>query len=100
MRPMDSSGIGFGAKRWVATLQRYCECITLLMASSRLPQDPSRVITMDGKMSLMKLSQKMVNSFYRGIFVGSSNSVWEKLTSLSINKDARIMARRNSTILR
>ncbi|CAN1265915.1 Homeobox-leucine zipper protein HDG7 [Linum perenne] len=97
MRPMVSSGIGFGAKRWVATLQRYCECITLLMASSRLPQDPS--ITMDGKKSLMKLSQKMVNSFYRGISIGSSNSVWEKLTSLSVDKDVRIMARRNSTDL-
>ncbi|CAN1265910.1 Homeobox-leucine zipper protein HDG1 [Linum perenne] len=96
MRPMVSSGIGFGAKRWVATLQRYCECITLLMASSRLPQDPS---TMDGKKSLMKLSQKMVNSFYRGISIGSSNSVWEKLTSLSVDKDVRIMARRNSTDL-
>ncbi|CAN1753582.1 Homeobox-leucine zipper protein HDG1 [Linum perenne] len=98
MRPMVSSGIGFGAKRWVATLQRYCECITLLMASSRLPQDPS-MITMDGKKSLMKLSQKMVNSFYRGISIGSSNSVWEKLTSLSVDKDVRIMARRNSTDL-
>ncbi|CAN1332503.1 hypothetical protein LINPERPRIM_LOCUS35737 [Linum perenne] len=37
MRPMVSSGMSFMAKRWVATLQRYCECIALLMASSNLP---------------------------------------------------------------
>ncbi|CAN1753572.1 Homeobox-leucine zipper protein ROC5 [Linum perenne] len=93
MRPMVSSGIGFGAKRWVATLQRYCECITLLMASSRLPQDPS----MGGKKSLMKLSQKMVNNFYRGISIGSSNSAWEKLSLGSVGENVMIMSRKNST---
>ncbi|CAN1753584.1 Homeobox-leucine zipper protein ANTHOCYANINLESS 2 [Linum perenne] len=96
MRPMVSSGIGFGAKRWVATLQRYCECITLLMASSRLPQDPS-MITMGGKKSLMKLSQKMVNNFYRGISIGSSNSAWEKLSLGSVGENVMIMSRKNST---
>ncbi|CAN1848035.1 hypothetical protein LINPERHAP1_LOCUS38771 [Linum perenne] len=83
IRPMVRSGIGFGAIRWIATLQRYCEYVTLLLASSSMPQDPSskfytqnfnhvltvssscsdrnikfEVLSMEGKNSLMKLSQK------------------------------------------
>ncbi|CAN1743751.1 Homeobox-leucine zipper protein ROC5 [Linum perenne] len=95
MRPMVRSGKGFGARRWIATLQRYCECVALLLASSSMPQDP--VLSMDGKNSLMKLSQKMVNSFYRGISIGLSNSIWEKLSPMSVGEDVTIMSRKNST---
>lgn len=33
-RPLLSSGMGFGAQRWVATLQRQCECLAILMSSA------------------------------------------------------------------
>lgn len=33
-RPLISSGMGFGAQRWVATLQRQCECLAILMSSA------------------------------------------------------------------
>lgn len=33
-RPLLSSGIGFGAQRWVAILQRQCECLAILMSSA------------------------------------------------------------------
>jgi len=33
-RPLLSLGMGFGAQRWVATLQRQCECLAILMSSS------------------------------------------------------------------
>ncbi|CAN1274241.1 Homeobox-leucine zipper protein ROC5 [Linum perenne] len=95
MRPMVRLGMGFGAKRWIATLQRYCECVALLLDSSSMPQDPS--VSMTGKNSLMKLSQKMVNNFYRGISIGLSNSVWEKLSPASLGEDIRIMSRKNLT---
>ncbi|CAN1776294.1 Homeobox-leucine zipper protein ROC5 [Linum perenne] len=97
MRPMVRLGMGFGAKRWIATLQRYCECVALLLDSSSMPQDPSEVLSMTGKNSLMKLSQKMVNNFYRGISIGLSNSVWEKLSPASLGEDIRIMSRKNLT---
>ncbi|CAN1849441.1 Homeobox-leucine zipper protein HDG1, partial [Linum perenne] len=93
MRPMVRLGMGFGAKRWIATLQRYYECVALLLDSSSMPQDSS--VSMTGKNSLMKLSQKMVNNFYRGISIGLSNSVWEKLSPVSLGEDIRIMSRRN-----
>lgn len=33
-RPLLSSGMGFGAQRWVATLQRQCQCLAILMSST------------------------------------------------------------------
>ncbi|CAN1754755.1 Homeobox-leucine zipper protein HDG7, partial [Linum perenne] len=94
MRPMVRSGMGFGAKRWIATLQRYCECV--ILASSSMPQDPS-MLSMAGKNGLMKLSQKMVTNFYRGISIGLSNSAWEKLSPTSVGDDVKIMSRKNLT---
>lgn len=36
-RGLLRSGMGFGAQRWVATLQRQCECLAILMSSTTLP---------------------------------------------------------------
>lgn len=33
-RPLLSSGMGFGAQRWVTTLQRQCECLAILISSA------------------------------------------------------------------
>jgi homeobox-leucine zipper protein len=33
-RPLIISGSGFGAHRWIATLQRQCEGLAILMSSS------------------------------------------------------------------
>lgn len=33
-RPLLRSGLGFGAQRWVATLQRQSQCLAILMSSS------------------------------------------------------------------
>lgn len=38
-RPLLSSGMGFGAQRWVATLQRQCECLAILMSSTVSSRD-------------------------------------------------------------
>lgn len=32
-RPLLRSGMALGAQRWVATLQRQCECLAVLMSS-------------------------------------------------------------------
>ncbi|KAF9617556.1 hypothetical protein IFM89_037368 [Coptis chinensis] len=32
-RPLISSGMGFGAQRWIATLERQCECLAILMST-------------------------------------------------------------------
>lgn len=42
-RPLLSSGMGFGASRWVATLQRQCECLAILMSSAAPSRDHSGI---------------------------------------------------------
>jgi len=44
-RPLLSSGMGFGAQRWVATLQRQCECLAILMSSAAPSRDHSGDLT-------------------------------------------------------
>ncbi|KAK1371925.1 Homeobox-leucine zipper protein HDG11 [Heracleum sosnowskyi] len=62
------SGLAFGAVRKLATLQRTCERLTCLMDASNTFSDLGGVITSPhGKRSLMKLSQRMVNSFCSSI---------------------------------
>ncbi|CAN0891680.1 Homeobox-leucine zipper protein HDG1 [Linum grandiflorum] len=96
VQSMVSSGISFGAKRWIATLQRYCESTALLTASANLPQDPS-MITIAGKKSLLKLSRRMVNLFCEGISVGSYFSDWENVETTNVTADVRMAVRKNST---
>ena len=43
-RPLLSSGMGFGAQRWVATLQRQRECLAILMSSAAPSRDHSGTI--------------------------------------------------------
>jgi hypothetical protein len=43
-RPLLSSGVGFGAARWVATLQRQCECLAILMSSAAPSRDHSGTV--------------------------------------------------------
>lgn len=33
-RPLIRTGMGFGAQRWVAALQRQCECLAIIMSST------------------------------------------------------------------
>lgn len=44
-RPLVDSGLAFGAKRWVATLERQCERLASVMASN--------IPTGDGKLKEM-----------------------------------------------
>lgn len=39
LRPLISSGFGFGAPRWIATLQRQSERLAVLTASPDIPDE-------------------------------------------------------------
>ncbi|MBA0719054.1 hypothetical protein Golax_006762, partial [Gossypium laxum] len=79
-RDLVHSGSAFGAERWLTTLQRMCERFACLMVSSTSTRDLGGVIpSPEGKRSMMKLAQRMVNSFCRS--VGTSNS--HRSTTLS-----------------
>lgn len=40
-RPLLRSGLAFGARRWLATLQRQCECLAILMSSATVTANDS-----------------------------------------------------------
>ncbi|CAH2069213.1 unnamed protein product [Thlaspi arvense] len=102
-RPLIGSGLGFGSQRWVATLQRQCECLAILM-SSVTPHDntcpfsytliKSQTITPGGRKSMLKLAQRMTFNFCSGISAPSVHS-WSKLTVGNVDPDVRVMTRKS-----
>lgn len=79
-RDLVHSGSAFGAERWLTTLQRMCEWFACLRVSSTSTRDLGGVIpSPEGRRSMMKLAQRMVNNFCTS--VGTSNS--HRSTTLS-----------------
>ncbi|KAG5021941.1 hypothetical protein JHK85_018283 [Glycine max] len=92
-RPLLSSGMGFGAQRWVATLQRQCECLAILMSSAAPSRDHS-AITAGGRRSMMKLAQRMTNNFCAGVCASTVHK-WNKLNAGNVDEDVRVMTRKS-----
>ncbi|KAF2320331.1 hypothetical protein GH714_027167 [Hevea brasiliensis] len=88
-----SSGRGFGAQRWVATLKRYCECV-MILTSPTISGDDQTVINISGKKSMVKLAQRMVDNFCSGV-CASSLRKWDKLLVGNVGEDMRILTRKN-----
>ncbi|WZY91831.1 hypothetical protein YC2023_064160 [Brassica napus] len=94
-RPLVSSGLAFGSKRWISALQRQCESLAILM-SSAIPNrsKPTPAISSIGKKSMLRLAQRMTENFCRGVCASSSQK-WSKLDIGNIDEDVRIMTRKN-----
>ncbi|XP_012482742.2 homeobox-leucine zipper protein ANTHOCYANINLESS 2 isoform X2 [Gossypium raimondii] len=92
-RPLLSSGIGFGAQRWVAALQRQCECLAILM-SSTVPTGDHTAITASGRRSMLKLAQRMTGNFCAGVCASTVHK-WNKLNAGNVDEDVRVMTRKS-----
>ncbi|VYS56146.1 unnamed protein product [Arabidopsis thaliana] len=63
-RDLLSGGSGYGAKRWIVTLERMCERMALSSIQTLPPSDRSEVITTgEARRSVMKLGERMVKNF-------------------------------------
>ncbi|GMI69649.1 ANTHOCYANINLESS 2, ARABIDOPSIS THALIANA HOMEODOMAIN PROTEIN [Hibiscus trionum] len=91
-RPLLSSGIGFGAQRWVATLQRQCECLAILM--STVPTRDNTAITASGRRSMLKLAQRMTDNFCAGVCASTVHK-WNKLNAGNVDENVRVMTRKS-----
>ncbi|RWW48168.1 hypothetical protein BHE74_00045777 [Ensete ventricosum] len=120
-RPLLRSGLAFGAGRWVATLQRQCEGLAILMSSAITARDetgngsfiPSlmrnwihsfiltdglfdsiwiETITASGRRSMLKLAQRMTNAFCAGVCASSAQD-WSKLATDNVGEEVRVMTR-------
>ncbi|KAJ0439305.1 putative transcription factor & lipid binding HD-SAD family [Helianthus annuus] len=92
-RPLIRAGMGFGAQRWVAALQRQCECLAILM-SSAVPTRDHTAITASGRKSMLKLAQRMTDNFCAGV-CASTVYKWNKLRANNVDEDVRVMTRQS-----
>ncbi|CAK8542284.1 unnamed protein product [Lathyrus sativus] len=92
-KPLLSLGMGFGAQRWVATLQRQCECLAILM-SSALPSREHSAISAGGRRSMLKLAQRMTNNFCAGVCASTIHK-WNKLNAGNVGENIRVMTRKS-----
>ncbi|XP_028806078.1 homeobox-leucine zipper protein ANTHOCYANINLESS 2-like [Neltuma alba] len=92
-RPMVNAGIGFGAPRWIAALQRQCECLAILLSSS-LPIDDHATLSQGGRRSMVKLAQRMTDNFCSGI-IASSGLRWDSLRVETLGDDVKVMTRKS-----
>ncbi|KAL1830272.1 hypothetical protein ACET3Z_008684 [Daucus carota] len=92
-RPLIGAGLGFGAQRWVATLQRQCECLAILM-SSAVPSRDHTAITASGRRSMLKLAQRMTDNFCAGVCASTVHK-WNKLSAGNVDEDVRVMTRKS-----
>ncbi|KAG4907737.1 hypothetical protein AAZX31_20G130200 [Glycine max] len=86
------STLAFGAKRWVAAIDRTCERLASAMATN-IPQGALCVITShESRKSMMKLAERMVLSFCTGVGASTANA-WTPLPSGL--EDVRVMTRKS-----
>ncbi|KAK6914877.1 Homeobox domain [Dillenia turbinata] len=92
-RTIVNSGLAFGARHWMATLQLQCERLVFYMATNVPTKDSSGVATLAGRKSILKLAQRMTSSFCHALGA-SSYHTWTKVSSKS-GDDIRVASRKN-----
>nr|XP_018685149.1 PREDICTED: homeobox-leucine zipper protein ROC2-like isoform X1 [Musa acuminata subsp. malaccensis] len=92
-KPLVNSGLAFGAKRWVGTLNRQCERLASVMASNIPSGDIGVITTPEGRKSMLKLAERMVISFCGGVSASTTHQ-WTTLSG-SGAEDVRVMTRKS-----
>ncbi|KAG2238751.1 hypothetical protein Bca4012_023438 [Brassica carinata] len=92
-KPLVNTGLAFGAKRWVATLDRQCERLASSMASNIPTGDLSLITSPEGRKSMLKLSERMVMSFCSGAGASTAHA-WTTLANTG-SDDVRVMTRKS-----
>ncbi|KAF8008586.1 hypothetical protein BT93_K2300 [Corymbia citriodora subsp. variegata] len=89
-----SSGMGFSAQRWIASLQRHCDCLLTFMSSS-YPNEDSSGMNPSGRRNMLKLAQRMTDNFCSGVCASPLHN-WEVLHLGNMNGDVRVTTRKNA----
>ncbi|KAM7274841.1 hypothetical protein ACFE04_016707 [Oxalis oulophora] len=92
-KQLVSSGHAFGARRWVATLDRQCERLASVMASNIPAGDTGVITNQDGRKSMLKLAERMVISFCAGVSASTAHT-WTTLSGTGAD-DVRVMTRKS-----
>ncbi|KAL8148250.1 hypothetical protein AgCh_005566 [Apium graveolens] len=89
-RPLIRSGLGYGAQRWLATLQRQCDFLTVL--STTVPGVDHSVVTPNGRRRMAKLAQRMTRIFCAGVC--ATVNKWEVVQDKNMGEDIRFLIRK------
>lgn len=92
-KPLVNSGLAFGAKRWVATLDRQCERLASSMASNVPTGEVGVITSAEGRKSMLKLAERMVMSFCSGVGASTAHT-WTTLSGSGAD-DVRVMTRKS-----
>ncbi|KAJ9562953.1 hypothetical protein OSB04_008113 [Centaurea solstitialis] len=92
-RLLVNSGLAFGAKRWVATLDRQCERLASAMANNIPAGDVGVITSPEGRKSMLKLAERMVLSFCSGVGASTAHT-WTTLSGSGAD-DVRVMTRKS-----
>ncbi|KAG6419042.1 hypothetical protein SASPL_121251 [Salvia splendens] len=92
-KPLVNSGLAFGAKRWVATLDRQCERLASVMANNISAGDAGVISSPEGRKSMLKLAERMVMSFCSGVGASTAHT-WTTLSGSGAD-DVRVMTRKS-----
>ncbi|XP_057962912.1 homeobox-leucine zipper protein MERISTEM L1-like [Malania oleifera] len=92
-RSLVNSGLAFGAKRWVMTLDRQCERLASSMASNIPTGDVGVITSPGGRKSMLKLAERMVMSFCAGVGASTAHT-WTTLSGSGAD-DVRVMTRKS-----
>ncbi|KAH7840004.1 hypothetical protein Vadar_011223 [Vaccinium darrowii] len=88
--PFISSGMGFGAHRWLSTLQRQSQCLAVLLSPSISTEDHTG-ITQVGRSSMVKLAQRMTRNFCAGVC--ATMHTWQLVEVGNVGEHTRLMIR-------
>ncbi|CAH1439993.1 unnamed protein product [Lactuca virosa] len=88
-----NSGLAFGARRWVSTLDRQCERLASAMANNIPAGDVGVITTLEGRKSMLKLAERMVLSFCSGVGASTTHT-WTTLSGSGAD-DVRVMTRKS-----
>ncbi|KAF3663947.1 Homeobox-leucine zipper protein ROC2 [Capsicum annuum] len=96
-KPLVSSGLAFGAQRWVATLDRQCERLASALATYSPTNSVTDMVlsTQESRRSMMKLAERMVNSFGSGVSASVGNHWTTLATGSGTDENVRIMTRKS-----
>ncbi|GER52970.1 homeobox-leucine zipper protein ROC1 [Striga asiatica] len=92
-KALVNSGLAFGARRWVSTLDRQCERLASLMANNIAAGDVGVISSPEGRKSMLKLAERMVMSFCTGVGASTAHT-WTTLSGSGAD-DVRVMTRKS-----
>ncbi|PSR93421.1 Homeobox-leucine zipper protein like [Actinidia chinensis var. chinensis] len=90
-RPLLSSGMGFGAQRCLASLQRQCEYLAVLM--SNISTENHSGITPMGRTGMVRLAHRMTRSYCAGVC--ATMNMWQLVQIGNVGEEVRLMIRKS-----